>query len=77
MLGDSVSIHCHASGHPKPVITWSKRNPDNTVGNFIDIQKTTNEYRYVQLFLFGLKISNEIISIKIPIQNEFALRSYY
>ena len=48
MLGDSVSIHCHASGHPTPVITWSKRNPDNTVGNFIDIQKTTEEYRYIK-----------------------------
>ena len=50
MLGDSVSIHCHASGHPKPVITWSKRNPDNSVGNFIEIQKTKEEYRYISTF---------------------------
>lgn len=46
MLGDTVVIHCHASGHPRPVISWSKRNPDNAVGRFIDIEQTMQGYRY-------------------------------
>ena len=53
VLGDTVVIHCHASGHPKPVITWSKRNPfGNPIGSrFIDIQETMNDdndIRYVK-----------------------------
>ena len=45
MLGDSVALHCHASGHPKPIISWSKRNADNSHGQFVDIQETRKEYR--------------------------------
>ena len=31
--GSSVSIKCHASGNPKPHVTWKKVNEDEIAGN--------------------------------------------
>jgi len=47
--GSSVSIKCHASGNPKPHVTWKKVNEDDIAGNgeVMELSKVTRHHEGV------------------------------